>query len=293
MERGFYIHAGAHRTGTSSFQLCLEINQSALNRAGFDLAYPGRDGVEGGKLGLRLPSPRHGMDQTKRFSQKVKDTVDAFSRDPGRSLILSEENIPGRMLPFFGGRFYPAAEARAAALKGGLEGRLAGLLFIVRDYAGLYQSAWRKRSEDKLQKSFASNVENLVAMDRGWPELLQTLQKTLQPERFVVVEYRARGKSIDLLKRIVPDVAELQEPDRQINTSVTEAGLAAVQALYKREVELSAEEKAAIFAEHAEDRRPRNLTPYTDAAERSLKDRYARDLDRIAAMPGLEFVNAP
>ena len=57
-----HIHVGAHRTGSSAFQMFLDINAAALRAQGFDLAYPDRNGAEGGRLKLFLPAPRHTPD---------------------------------------------------------------------------------------------------------------------------------------------------------------------------------------------------------------------------------------
>ena len=97
-------------TGTSSFSAiaCMIIGLFCKNE-GFDVAYPGRDGIPNGKLRLRLPSPRHvGKDSTEFVSMAASHLSELFP-DPGRALILSEENIPGRMLHFMQGRFFPAA----------------------------------------------------------------------------------------------------------------------------------------------------------------------------------------
>lgn len=59
MTKPIYIHAGAHRSGSSSFQLCLSHNRAALMQAGYDLAYPSRDGAPMGELQMKLPRPRH------------------------------------------------------------------------------------------------------------------------------------------------------------------------------------------------------------------------------------------
>ena len=48
MNKRIYLHAGAHRTGSSSFQMCLYANRDLLGSMGLDVAYPGRDGVPGG-----------------------------------------------------------------------------------------------------------------------------------------------------------------------------------------------------------------------------------------------------
>ena len=289
MERVFHIHAGAHRTGTSSFQMCLHVNRAQLHRAGYDLGYPGRDGISSGRLSLQLPSPRHGFGKQDRFTERVKRNLGDLARGPGAQMILSEENIPGRMLHFFEGKFYPAAEARSEALMAGLGGQVATLLLVVRDYASLYQSAWRKRAEDQLQPPFADHLSNLLAMDRGWPELVELMRARLRPERFLVVEYKSRSTSVDLLWRMVPGQSGLVEPMRQLNVSVTEAALQEIQARLHAGETLDSGTWHAILKHHAADTAPKGLTHLPEAVRRELDQRYADDVQRIKEMPSVQF----
>ncbi len=62
MNKRSYLHLGAHRTGSSSFQQCLFENREILSGLGFDVVYPGRDGVPNGRLRMntKLPRKRHG-----------------------------------------------------------------------------------------------------------------------------------------------------------------------------------------------------------------------------------------
>ena len=269
--------------------MCLHLNRARLRQAGYDLAYPGRDGIPSGTLGLRLPSPRHGFDLQERFAARVARAVKEHASGPGGQMILSEENIPGRMLPLFHGEFFPTAEARLQALKMGLGGRVGTLMFVVREYGALYRSAWRKRAEDQPQAPFATKIEFLLNMDRGWPELLKLMQDQLEPERFVVIEYKARGASMDLLWRLVPGVDGLVEPRRQLNASVTEAALVELQKIYAQGKKLNKAEYDAIVQRHAEDRTPHGLTDLPDKAKAVLEARYRADLDRIRKMPGIDF----
>ena len=59
---GLYLHLGAHRTGTSSFQNFLGLNAGRLGDWGVRAVYPGRDGARGGALRLKLPE-RGAFDQ--------------------------------------------------------------------------------------------------------------------------------------------------------------------------------------------------------------------------------------
>jgi len=84
MEKKIYIHAGCHRGGSSSFQLCLSHNRAVLSDAGFDVAYPGRDGVPGGKLKLRLPAPRHRPRHVNGFAEGAGAQLTTISPNPER-----------------------------------------------------------------------------------------------------------------------------------------------------------------------------------------------------------------
>jgi|TARA_Y100000815_G_scaffold239887_1_gene235040 hypothetical protein len=291
MSKAIYIHAGAHRTGSSSFQSCLHHNRDTLAARGFDVAYPGRDGVPRGRLRLRLPASRHGENRLAGFAEDLRGHLQGLSPDPGRALILSEENIVGRMLHFSHGQFYPVAEKRIATLARAQEAPPRAVLLVVRPYAGLYVSAWRKRAEDTAAAPFSETVQHLMAMDRGWPDIITALRDGLRPERLIVVDYAQRGESRGLLHRLVPEVPrdDLAEPDRQINISATDAALQALQARLHAGEKLARPDWQAVIADHAQDTRDLGLTALTSDQQQVLNDRYASDLDRIRALPGVLF----
>jgi hypothetical protein len=277
------IHAGAHRTGTSSFQLCLHENRAVLDRHGFDVAYPGRDGVPGGQLRLPLPRRRHGDKRIPEYAERARTVLAGFR---GRGLILSEENIPGPML-----HFYPAARKRFLSLAGALDAPPAHLLFVVRAYAGLYVSAWRKRAEDNPVDPFSDLVPNFMTVDRGWPELVAEMRDTLAPDRLTVVAYESRGESRDLLRRLLPDPLdeELIEPTRAMNLSATDAALEALQARYRAGETLPRRAWQRIVQDHADDTVSRGLAIFPEAEKQQLDARYRADLARLAEIPGISF----
>lgn len=284
-----FLHAGAHRTGTSSFQLCLSRNRAALEGAGYALAYPGRDGAPQGRLRLQLPRPRHGEKRIPAYADKVRTHLAGLT-GPADKLILSEENIPGPMRHFYEGRFFPAAEKRFATMAQAI-GRPCHVLYVIRSYAALYLSAWRKRAEDNAVPDFEELVPAFLAMDRGWPEVIGALQQALDPIKFSVIEYGARGSSTELLRHLVPGLPEgLEEPDRAVNLSATDAALAALQARYRAGETLERAEWQAVIRDHAEDRTPLGLAAFDPADNEKLAARYDADLNRLRAMPGLTFI---
>ncbi|MCO0613628.1 hypothetical protein M8756_09950 [Lutimaribacter sp. EGI FJ00015] len=273
--------------------MCLDVNRAALTGAGYDLAYPGRDGIPGGKLKMKLPSPRHGLRKAKGFAGPARDEIDRH-RDGRPGLILSEENIPGRMLHFTQGKFYPAKEIRARVLAQALPGPVAHLLYVVRPYDQLFVSAYRKRAEDIPVEPFDEVVPGLMQVDEGWPELIATFQAHLAPAKLTVVTYRARGSSRDLLSRLVPDLDAdaLAEPERHLNLSPTDAALQDLQRRYHAGETLSKRQFKEIMARHADSRGSLGLAEFPAAEKARLDARYAADLARLARMDGVTLVDS-
>ena len=135
MAKKIYVHAGAHRSGTSSFQMCLAENRDVLEAQGYDLAYPGRDGAPRGDLKLRFPGGRDPEGKVAIMAERAARKIAAVMTDPARDLILSEENIPGRIYPMFKGRLFPDASKRAGIMRMALGGGLT----IFLSFCGLVQ----------------------------------------------------------------------------------------------------------------------------------------------------------
>lgn len=287
MGKPVYLHAGAHRTGTSSFQLCLDLNRDALHRAGYDTAYPGRDGIPGGTLRLELP---HQGD-----TAEVAGVLRQHSPDPGRKLILSEELIAGGMRPFYSSRFYPHAEQRLTALRAACRAlgapEITRVVLVIRSYDAFFASAYRKRAEDDLAPPFAELVPRFVAMRRGWPAIVRIFKDVLEPQELVVLDYRSRGSSTALLRRLVPELElPLEEPGSRLNLSATDAALDALQARYRAGQVLDRADRSAVIAEHRETRGPTGFASFPESERRILSERYQEHLDRIAAISGITLV---
>ncbi len=297
MDKKIYIHAGAHRTGTSSFQMCLAENADTLHRLGYDLAYPTRDGAPGRGLALRLPRPRDvgvkGL-SLRPFIRKVRTELEQISPDANRALILSEENIPGPMRSFYAGKFFPAASLRLHTLRRALPAQAEHLVFVTRSYDALYLSAYRKRSEDNASRPFAELRDMLAGIEGGWCEVITALRDDLQPKRLTVLEYGARGSSPALLGRLVPGLegADLTEPARTVNLSATDKALEELQKRYHAGAELTRPQWQAVIAEHANDRTDRGFASFTPEQVEKLQTRYARDLDQIEKLGGVDVIRS-
>ncbi|MCX7566075.1 hypothetical protein OS189_06950 [Sulfitobacter sp. F26169L] len=284
-----YLHLGAHRTGTSSFQMMLAENRDVLAGAGYDVAYPGRDDIPQGDLGLRLPSPRTADQWENRFVPAVAQELQRIATPDSHAMILSEENIPGRMIHFAAGQFYPAAEARLKTLAAAANAPVLRAVLVVRAYTELFVSAWRKRAEDNASDPFKAGHQNMLHMTGGWPDLLRLVISHLNVQELVVVEYAQRGRSVDMARLLVPDLADvpLREPARRMNHSATDAALIALQEKYHSGETLERASWQSIIAQHRGDKTSHGVSEFTKRQIRILEGRYNRHLDEISQMPGV------
>lgn len=101
-----------------------------------------------------------------------------------------------------------------------------------------------------------------------------------------------RGSSVDLLRALVPEAAglDLVEPARAVNLSATDAALIALQARYRAGEDLRRGAWQAVIGDHAQDTAPLGFAAFSEADKAVLDTRYARDLERIAALDGVDLI---
>jgi hypothetical protein len=267
-------------------------NADQIGARGYDLAYPGRDDIPGGRLRLRLPGPGTGAERRQGLQEFLDEQFTAFSPDPNRALILSEENIPGVMRHFYKGAFFPGIRRRLKFLKEALPGRVDRLVYVVRSYDELFVSAYRKFAEDNAAPPFESYRDTFMGITAGWPHVISALRDVFDQAEVVVVAYKNRGSSIDLFRHLVPALGDTawDEPERLVNLSATDAALVALQDIYARGEALNRAEWQKVIANHADQRGWLGFAEFSEADRTQLQDRYAADLDDLNAMPGISFI---
>ncbi|RFP86868.1 hypothetical protein DZK27_13620 [Rhodobacteraceae bacterium 63075] len=294
MSREVFIHAGAHRTGTSSFQLCMAANRERLEAEGFDLSYPSRDGVPGGTLALRLPKPRHGPEDVADFTEKMSRIMRGQVTEGRGKLLFSDENLPGIIRLFFNGKLYPNARKRYMVMRdafAAIEARPRRALFVVRPYAELFVSGYRKHAEDNAIEPFAELAGTMAGFKGGWPNAVRAMQNVLGPEEIRVIEYGARGQSRDLLGQLLGrDPSDFIEPERQMNISATDAAMLALQEIHASGRTLRRAEWQQIIRSHAGNDEDLGFARFSEAQKAALDARYAEDLEALRQMDGVTLV---
>jgi hypothetical protein len=293
MARQYFLHLGAHRTGSSSFQLCLHENRASLQQHGYAVAFPARDGIRAGQLALRLPAPRHGAKEAAQMAEAARrHLTEDIAPDADRNILLSEENILGSMVHFQNATFYPATEQRLTALRQALDGPVQAVLFVVRDYGPFFRSCIRKRMEETVETDFEAAAAAYLAMDRGWVEVLREVRDILQPSRLVVARHEDRHGRVDLLRQLAPGLedAALTPPSRSLNTSATDRALVELQEIYGKGRKLSRKDRRAVIDARKNDPERLGLTEFTTRELRSFSMRYERDLIRLQQEPGITLI---
>lgn len=279
-----YLHMGAHRTGSSSFQMCLGQNAAALRDAGFDVLYPGRDGADGGNLRLRLPAPRDNVENEGAIVERAQTRLTAQLTGKPK-IILSEENLPGLMMGLFKGQFYADAEKRLTQLHGILPGPIKHLLFLVRPYDSFYASAWRLRAQDRRMDPFDTVRHRFLSIDQGWHDLVATIKDTLKPEQMTVLDFRHRPSSPDLVRLLVPELdIPLQEIEARVNTSPSDAAILECQERMKAGETITPKKLARIAGKHAGKKRQFGFSTVEAAHLTGLYDQHLAKIEQMAGV---------
>jgi hypothetical protein len=292
-DEGLFLHLGAHRTGTGSFQEFLSSNADAFADLGVNLAVANRDGQAPSTLRLRLPDARHFRKGLLEERAALRDEALTEARVNLRARsIISEENIPGSFNAIFADAPYRAARERMAFLASALSRPVRRILFVTRSYETFFPSAYRKRCEFRKIALFSDYAPRFMEATRGWADLVEDIAAAFSPGEILVARYEDRPTHEALLHALLPETAQMRFAplERRFNVSATDAACRAMQAAFETNPKLSPREIRAIIHAHADDRSGPPIAEFSERDRAALRDRYTRDLDRIAKIPGVTLL---
>ena len=290
---GIYLHLGAHRTGTGSFQEFLARNADNFADFGVNLAVANRDGASEGSFKLRLPDARHfrkdDLDERREWLKLAFEECRINNR--ARTLV-SEENIPGSFNSIFSDHPYGAAFDRMQFFQSGLTGKVRRALFVVRSYDTFLPSAYRKRCEFRKIAPFAEYAADQMKADRGWAELIDDIRNAFTPEELIVLTYEDRWSHIEMLQHLMPETAQIDFAPltRRFNVSATNAACRAMQAHFASGKKLSPAGLAEMIRKYADDASGPPIAEFSDNDAEILQSRYAQDIARIDKMSGVTLI---
>lgn len=290
-----HIHLGAHRTGSTAFQMTLSTNAAAIGAQGFGLGFPGRGGVPNGQLKLYLE--HEAVSDEKLFDAQVSDGRAAIfpivANASQRQSILSEENLIGGMISFHKGEFYPYAREKMTLLREVvLPANIGNVLLLIRSYDTLFESAFRKRAEAMVMPNYTKVRGRQTNFVGGWPKLVDDIRETLRPKNLIVVPYRRKRDDLALLKWLCPeiDVSQLEPNTGYTNESLSDSALFEIQRRRYFGEHLNWDEKQRIRKAYADKVADRPFAKLLPEQARVLSDRYLADIETLRHHTGITFV---
>ena len=290
---GVYLHLGAHRTGTGSFQEFLASNADNFADFGVNLAVANRDGASEGSFKLRLPDARHfRKDDLDERREWLDDVIEEIRINQRARTLVSEENIPGSFNSIFSKHPYGIALDRMKFFQNGLTGNVRRVLFVIRNYDTFLPSAYRKRCEFREIDPFEIYAADQMKADRGWPELIDDIRNAFTPEELVVLTYEDRWSHIEMLQHLIPETEQVDFAPltRRFNVSATDAACRAMQAHFASGKKLSPAGLAQMIRNYADDTSGPPIAAFTDKDAEILQSRYADDIASIGKMSGVTLI---
>ena len=166
---------------------------------------------------------------------------------------------PGRARSALGG-FYPEAGARAAVLAA----KPSRITLLVAPYQLYLPLVWRLLAARRPLPGFRDMAPGLLAQPRGWADLATDLRTALGPLPITV-------RVVDTMPPPLPDTA-----------------LAMFQRLFAAGVHLPLRQAERLAAVHRRLPQPEPIATFSDTEAAALGGRFQRELDRLAALPGVE-----
>ncbi|MDA5095635.1 hypothetical protein O2N63_16210 [Aliiroseovarius sp. KMU-50] len=291
-KRGVYLHLGAHRTGTGSFQEFLSMNAGRLEDHGVNLAVSNRDGQLRSGLKLRLPGKRHfrknDLDEHRVW---LDEQIDKTGLNRKRLTLVSEENFPGTINTLMSPEIYPIADKRLQFFASKMQKPIRKALFVVRSYDSFFESIFRKRVEFRAIDPFDHYRDDMMTMKRGWVDVIQDIRDATKVDQVHVLRFEDRHGYLRLLRTLLPGLPQdgWLEPDGHRNVSATNAACRAIQKAFHNGEKLSKQQIEDIKLQYAADKGGEAVADFSSLDRTELQDRYAEDLQTIRNLPYVTF----
>lgn len=276
------VHAGLHCSGAEDFQRFLGLNREAIRAQGFDLAYPGRGGAQGGGFDCAWPEARHRHDDLEAFVAPVAATLAAQRRPGARRLILSEHDLAGRMATLLQGRFYPAARKRAEVLSRAIGRPVDRLVITLRPYDRLFRGAWERYALEREMEPFSEFAPAMAGFSGGWVDVVEALRDGLSAREVIVLAERAGPR--ELLSFLAPGVHLADAELPAVVPAVTDSALAMIQRHFRQGARFAPGQRDRLLAFHARQPQVERDPGFAGLQLADLRGRYIGDLDALARL---------
>lgn len=275
---------GAHKTGTTFLQRCLDRSQPALCSA--RIRY-----MELDEFRDKYGRPLLNND----FANLALNEFDGTDE----TMLIFDENIPGYVQHALSPRgFYPDMEARATTITDYLDFEPTDVVFGVRSYEGFLPSLYCEtlkstpfqtfdnylrssfRTRWKSQSETGPEIADLGRM--SWPKLLRRLRRLYPHARVRIYFYeQLRGNEV----RLLSEVLGLPADQIELLDTVERAGFSnrAVRRLHKISEKRAVEPRDVLRVNRHFPSGPDfpSFSPFDDAERAELRQRYRAECDDL------------
>ncbi|RLJ60386.1 hypothetical protein BCF46_0585 [Litoreibacter meonggei] len=183
------LHLGAHRTGSTGFQVMLNGQRPALRRAG--LAYWGPERTRGGLLAGLVKNPHHLSTRDTQLGQRscgrLRMEFTRLEHAGVQQLILSEENLIGTMAQNLEAvRLYGQLSGRLERVSPAFEGRGLRIGIAIRAYDLHWASQLAFRVKAGAALPSAADLDRLATQPRRWHDVIADIGDVFPMAQLVV-----------------------------------------------------------------------------------------------------------
>lgn len=280
------LHLGVHKTASTYLQSLLEKNIVPLERHNIGYAHP----KTLRPLFAQAPRRHHGVQRAMRNSSRawaLRQVIDTAHDLQRQRLIISEEQLLGSVRALFSGRgLYRDVAKELRGVVSALQGQPVRVLMAIRKYDTFFVSAYGQILTGWKYLPFDQKLRTaLLREQRGWPDIITELMQTLptgstlglwQYERFGLEEQ-------DILQEFVGEAAqsEFSPLQERPGSGPSQQGIEALNAMVAKGTVPDIEGTKRILRSYGKDKGYPGFSPWSQAEQQALEDRYTGDIALI------------
>lgn len=220
-----FLHLGAHKTGTTFVQTNLASGQDFFERNGWRFIFLNRENPEVYRHLMR--NHKRNKDGEWRVLAKFLKEV----REGDKNVMISSENLLGRMSLRMTGGIYTHHEQMIERLKSGLDGAEVGVAFSIRNYADYIESTYQWQIVAGRYDKFEAYLEQVMTDEMSWPAVAESLVSAFGAENVFLSTYEMFRRALTEYIAAMLDRAGLPGTEFQcqhtgaLNTSFSKGAL--------------------------------------------------------------------
>lgn len=189
-----YLHIGAHRTATTTFQKYLMRNSKVLASTGLAVWGPKRlrDGFFSGLVKRPQDITEDDQRRAHRSFGRISVELTLAERDGMQGLLISEENMIGSVRNNLREqRLYPDVAARLNRLRPAFGDKVRRVAVGIRSYDSYWASSLAFAVARGHRCPTTDMLDRLVTQPRRWRQVIQDVAATFDPAEIIVWPFEA------------------------------------------------------------------------------------------------------